>query len=87
MRRALWLNELPDFDPLARELAADQAERLDHKPTSSDSVGRPGLDPGTLGLKGRVQPSAESCEVHSGSSSGVSCPLSPAESLLTQGIQ
>jgi integrase len=51
MRRALWLEDLPDFDPLAAGLAAvGPAEEADNA-TTSDSVGRPGLDPGTLGLK------------------------------------
>ena len=51
MGRALWLNELPDFDPLATELATDRTQRVDNRAPTSDSVGRPGLDPGTLGLK------------------------------------
>jgi integrase len=51
MRRALWLNELPDFDPLATELATNVAEDDTDNMLNWDSVGRPGLDPGTLGLK------------------------------------
>jgi hypothetical protein len=51
VRRALWIDELPDFDPLATELATDLAEDGVDKGVNWDSVGRPGLDPGTLGLK------------------------------------
>ncbi len=51
MRRALWLEDLPDFDPMAARLAAvAPADKADNVVTS-DGVGRPGLDPGTLGLK------------------------------------
>ncbi len=51
MRRALWLGGLPDFDPLATELATNLAEDGTGSGVKWDSVGRPGLDPGTLGLK------------------------------------
>jgi hypothetical protein len=51
MRRALWLDELPDFDPLATELATSPATDGAENTLNWDSVGRPGLDPGTLGLK------------------------------------
>ena len=51
MRRALWLDELPDFDPLATELATNLAGDDTDNKLNWDSVGRPGLDPGTLGLK------------------------------------
>jgi integrase len=67
MRRALWLNELPDFDPLATESATDQLLRVDNSAPTSDSVGHPGLDPGTLGLK--VQVRAYFCVSHRRTSS------------------
>ncbi len=51
MRRALWIDELPDFDPLATELATNRAKDDPGNGLNWDSVGRPGLDPGTLGLK------------------------------------
>ena len=51
MRRALWLDELPNFDPLATELATSPATDGVDNTLNWDSVGRPGLDPGTLGLK------------------------------------
>jgi integrase len=51
MRRALWLEDLPAFDPLATSLATNADGESLHNPVTSDSVGRPGLDPGTLGLK------------------------------------
>ena len=51
MRRALWIDEFPDFDPLATELATNLAEDGADKVVNWDAVGRPGLDPGTLGLK------------------------------------
>jgi hypothetical protein len=51
MRQALWIDELPDFDPLATELATNLAEDKAGNAVNWDSVGRPGLDPGTLGLK------------------------------------
>jgi len=51
MRRALWLEDLPDFDPLAASLAAIDPTDAGHNAVTSDGVGRPGLDPGTLGLK------------------------------------
>ena len=51
MRRALWIDELPDFDPLATELATNVADDDGGDGLNWDSVGRPGLDPGTLGLK------------------------------------
>jgi hypothetical protein len=51
MRRALSLDELPDFDPLATELATNLAGDDTDNKLNWDSVGRPGLDPGTLGLK------------------------------------
>jgi Phage integrase family len=49
MHRASWIDELPDFDPLATELATNLVEGDPDKGMSWDSVGRPGLDPGTLG--------------------------------------
>jgi integrase len=54
MRRALWLDELPVFDPLATSLAVDDETETQISALTSDSVGRPGLDPGTLGLRGRA---------------------------------
>ena len=51
MRRALWLDESPDFDQLATQLAPNRAEDDAGTLLNSDYVGRPGLDPGTLGLK------------------------------------
>jgi len=66
MRRALWLDDLPDFDPLTTSLAVDDDTETRNRPVTSDSVGldsvgldsvgsvgRPGLDPGTLGLEER----------------------------------
>jgi integrase len=41
----------PDFDPLATELATTSATDGVDNSLNWDSVGRPGLDPGTLGLK------------------------------------
>ena len=51
MRRALWLDELPDDEPLATRLATNLTPEADVDALNSDFVGRPGLDPGTLGLK------------------------------------
>ena len=51
MRRALWLDELHDNEPLATTLATNATPDDDLDPLNSDFVGRPGLDPGTLGLK------------------------------------
>jgi len=51
MRRALWIDELPDCDPLAAELATNRTKDDPGNGLNWDSVGRPGLDPGTLGLK------------------------------------
>jgi hypothetical protein len=51
MRRALWIDQLPDFDPLATEPATSVADDDAGDGLNWDSVGRPGLDPGTLGLK------------------------------------
>ena len=51
MSRALWHDELPDVEPLATRLPTDSSSELEDNAPTSDSVGRPGLDPGTLGLK------------------------------------
>ena len=51
MSQALWHDDLPDVEPLATRLATDTPSGFDHNVPTSDSVGRPGLDPGTLGLK------------------------------------
>jgi Phage integrase family len=51
MRRALWLNELPDSESLATELATEATVARSDSHLTSHDVGRPGLDPGTLGLK------------------------------------
>lgn len=51
MRRALWIDQLPDFDPLATERDTNVADDDAGDRLHWDSVGRPGLDPGTLGLK------------------------------------
>ena len=48
---ALRLDELPDFDPSAAELATSSATDGVDSRLNWDAVGRPGLDPGTLGLK------------------------------------
>ena len=53
MQRALWLEDLQDFDPLAASLAASAQAETGDDAVTSDFVGRPGLDPGTLGLMGR----------------------------------
>jgi integrase len=71
MRRALWLDELPDFDPLATELATNLAGDDTDNKLNWDSVGRPGLDPGTLGLKERFGSSSPFVEIHLSSSSWV----------------
>jgi hypothetical protein len=39
MRRALWLDDLPDFDPLATSLAVDDDTETRNRPVTSDSVG------------------------------------------------
>lgn len=57
MRQALWLDGLPDFDPLATSLAAGDGTETANSAVTSDSVGRPGLDPGTLGLTGGTRSS------------------------------
>jgi hypothetical protein len=69
--RRLWLDELPDFDPLATELATNLAEDDTHNTLNWDSVGRPGLNPGTLGLKVESLSSIQFCRVHQPSWSGV----------------
>jgi len=51
MRRALWLDDLPDFEPLATSLATNAQAETGDDAVTSDSVGRPGLDPGILGLE------------------------------------
>jgi hypothetical protein len=51
MRKALWIEEMPDFDPLATELATERALADPDDSSEQGLVGRPGLDPGTLGLK------------------------------------
>ena len=51
MRWALWIDELPDFDPLTTELATRPVTDGVGNTLNWDVVGRPGLDPGTLGLK------------------------------------
>jgi hypothetical protein len=51
MRWALWLEDLPTFDALVADLAAVAPPEEADDASTSDSVGRPGLDPGTLGLK------------------------------------
>jgi hypothetical protein len=48
---AVRLDELPDFDLSAAELATSSATDGVDSRLNWDSVGRPGLDPGTLGLK------------------------------------
>ena len=42
---------MPDFDPLATGLATNVGDDEVGDGLNRDSVGRPGLDPGTLGLK------------------------------------
>jgi hypothetical protein len=59
MQRALWLEDLQDFDPLAASLAANAQAETGDDAVTSDFVGRPGLDPGTLGLKVGPQVSIE----------------------------
>jgi len=39
MRRALWLDDLPDFDPLTTSLAVDDDTETRNRPVTSDSVG------------------------------------------------
>ena len=51
MRKALWIEEMPDFNPLATELATERALADPDDASEQGLVGRPGLDPGTLGLK------------------------------------
>ena len=51
MRRALWLNELPDSESLATKMATEASVVRGESDLTCDEVGRPGLDPGTLGLK------------------------------------
>ena len=51
MRKALWIEEMPEFDPLATDLAAELGAADPNDASDQGLVGRPGLDPGTLGLK------------------------------------
>jgi hypothetical protein len=51
MRKALCIRVLPDFDPLATKLATEGGPADANDPAEHGLVGRPGLDPGTLGLK------------------------------------
>ena len=51
MSRALWHDELPATDSLATRLASEGMSESHGNRPNRDSVGRPGLDPGTLGLK------------------------------------
>jgi integrase len=51
MRKALWIEDMPDFDPLATKLATEGGPADANDPSDQGLVGRPGLDPGTLGLK------------------------------------
>ena len=74
MRQALWLDELPDFDPLATSLAEGDHTEVRNSAVTSDSVGRPGLDPGTLGLRERVRSSVQCSYVHWSSSLWARCP-------------
>jgi hypothetical protein len=71
MRRALWIDQLPDFDPLATDMATNLAEDGAYQAVNWDSVGRPGLDPGTLGLKERFRTSSPFVEIHLSSSGWV----------------
>jgi hypothetical protein len=61
---ALWIDELPDFDLLATELATSLAGDGADKGVNWDSVGRPGLDPGTMGSKERFRTSSPFVEIH-----------------------
>ena len=79
MRRALWLEDLPTFNLLATSLAVDAHEGSAHNPVTSDSVGRPGLDPGTLGLKVGAHLSVEFYSVHRPWWSGVAIPAVTSE--------
>jgi integrase len=51
IRRALWINGLPDYKPLATDVATAPNDEGVQNSVTTDLVGRPGLDPGTLGLK------------------------------------
>jgi transposase len=55
-----------------------RAEVADN-PTTSDGVGRPGLDPGTLGLKVMGEPSTGCHRFHTTSSCQATCPASWTE--------
>jgi hypothetical protein len=87
MRRALWLDELPDFDPSATKLATNLAEGDTDRSLNWDPVGRPGLDPGTLGLKVGPFSSMESRRVHRPWWCGVGIPAVKFEYCLVRVFQ
>ena len=51
MRKAPSIEEMPDFDPLATKVGYRPRLADPNDSSEQGSVGRPGLDPGTLGLK------------------------------------
>jgi len=65
--------------PLAASLAAWRAAKDVSTPLISEFVGRPGLDPGTLGLKVAAGPSLAFCSFHLACSDGVSSSSTFAE--------
>jgi hypothetical protein len=71
IRRALWIDGLTDYEPLATAVAAEPNDEGVQNSVTTDSVGRPGLDPGTLGLKVGSLSSFRSGHVHLGSSGWV----------------
>ena len=51
MRTILYDESAPDIPDTSNALATLESERLNFNPLTRTLVGRPGLDPGTLGLK------------------------------------
>ena len=83
----VWIAELPDFDPLASELATHLAEDGGDKGVSWGSVGRPGLDPGTLGLKEGALSSTQCGRAHRPWWSQLGIPAVTSEWILVQAFQ
>ena len=51
MRKTLWLEELPDFEPLATEMATSSGGGGSDNTPTSDSVRPSGFEPETCGLR------------------------------------
>jgi len=55
MRKTLWFEELPDFEPLATEMATSSGGGGSDNTPTSDSVRPSGFEPETCGLRVRCR--------------------------------